>query len=303
MRQRVAKSSRPTASSPRRTRRPTSLATSRPTTKRTKAPASWGRKSPRLLPARSRTLAIGAIIGALALAARRPRPRPVRPPGRRLRRGKDVPLSANARRREPQPRAPRSAPARPPAAPVGGARVVAPPGRARRPRRLDSLGQPPVVGVLAQNLDQLAPGAVKASLHAPQRGLGHRGNLLVAHTLEIPKNQHGAVRGLEHAHLRVEPLPALAVLEPLRRGELKLIGRGLDQRFHLFTRLGPPSPPDVERCVVNDLEQPCAKGALGAEARQAVERAQKRVLGNVLGLVWPGYACGDPVGDALVALY
>jgi hypothetical protein len=24
--------------------------------------------------------------------------------------------------------------------------------------------------------------------------------------------------------------------------------------------------------------------------------------GYVLGFVWPGYACGDPVGDALVAL-
>jgi hypothetical protein len=54
---------------------------------------------------------------------------------------------------------------------------------------------------------------------------------------------------------------------------------------------------------VDDLEQPCAKRALGAEARQAVERAQKRVLGNVLSFIWAGYACSDPIGDAFVALY
>ena len=67
-------------------------------------------------------------------------------------------------------------------------------------------------------------------------------------------------------------------------------------------RFEPPSRPDVERRVVDDLEQPCAKSPSARKRVSSGTRA-KRVLGNVLSFVWPGYARGDPIGDALVALY
>jgi hypothetical protein len=59
----------------------------------------------------------------------------------------------------------------------------------------------------------------------------------------------------------------------------------------------------VDRRVVGDLQQPRPERGIGAVAAQAVERAQERVLADVLGLLAPGDPRRDADDDVAVALH
>ena len=78
-------------------------------------------------------------------------------------------------------------------------------------------------------------------------------------------------------------LPAISACPPDR----------VDRDRALFERYLDRRDP-VDRGVVRDLQQPGAERGVPAEAREAVERAQERVLADVLGVV----ASRDPSGDA-----
>src|SRR5919107_1472584 len=286
--------SSPAMRRPRRSSRASTRASSTPMTSSSSAPPTRGRKPPSWSPAWSRIVA--TIIGRGPRGARRARTgcsRRRRPRASRR-------CAAASRSRAGAARGARRSRRTWGRAAAGRRRAgrAARPGGAR-PRRTGagcrrSFGELPVVGVRGQHLDEVAPRAEQARLHGPERRLGDPRDLLVAQALDVAQHEHDAVLGRQPAKLALEPRDALAALQALggQARDLPLGPRGL--LAGVLDGLGAPPRQVVDRRVVRDLQQPRAERRVRAEALEAVERAQERVLADVLGVL----AAGDPARDA-----
>src|SRR3954469_8825580 len=296
--------SRTAMRSARRSRRASPRATMIPTTSRKSAPPRRGMNPPSWSPAWSRIDANGrtALIAGHRGAGReaRRRLRRPRPPACRRcaaawrpRAGSAPAARRRGRRPGRRPGARRRA-AR--AARRGAARRR---GTVRSGRR--SFGELPVVGVPAQHPDEVPARPEQADLHGAERRVGDRGDLLVAEALDVAQDERGAALRRQPAQLALEPRHPLLALETLGRqpghgalGVLLALAR--------LDRLGPAAVEVVDRGVVGDLQEPGPERGVGTEARQAVERAQERVLADVLGLLAPDDARRDADDDVAVAL-
>lgn len=143
--------------------------------------------------------------------------------------------------------------------------------------------------------------------HASQRELGDRRDVLVAESLDVAQDEHGAVVRAEQRDLALEalaPLASLASLERRRRGAVRAGRLGVADRVLLeVDRLGPAKPGLAQRGVVGDLQQPSPERALAAEAVEPVEGAKEGVLAHVGGVVSSDDPRRHSVDDVAMALH
>ena len=78
------------------------------------------------------------------------------------------------------------------------------------------IAEAPVVGVVAEDLDQLIARPVQPPLTLPTGEVGDERDLVVGHAFEVAQHEHRAVLGAKAAQLALETLGPLALFESAR---------------------------------------------------------------------------------------
>ena len=142
-----------------------------------------------------------------------------------------------------------------------------------------------------QPIAKFATGAVETAAYRTQWDIKDRADLLVTAAVEVFQHDDGAVIGAQLVEGRLDKSLALGPLEGAGRvGIGRLVGWFLtpaDRTFTLVTKRRPhaPSATTTESKIDGDSVYPRIERAISLELVEFLERSEKRVLQDVLGIL------------------